>query len=168
MKWIGISGSWRATSEEVENDVREAVREIINRGDGIVTGGGLNVDYFAINEALKLDSEAKQIKAFITLTLPGYAAHYRKRAAEGVITEKQAEDLIAQMTLLKEKNPEALIENKENKVAEKRTYFNNNSDIADASDELLAFQVNHSEGTQDTIDKVKKDGKPVHVKHYNI
>ena len=43
MKWYGITG-WRKTSPEVEADVRKTVREIIERGDGIVTGGALNVD----------------------------------------------------------------------------------------------------------------------------
>jgi len=60
MKWVAISGSWRKTNEEVENDVRQAVREIIKRGDGIVTSGALNVDYFATDEALKVNPEAKQ------------------------------------------------------------------------------------------------------------
>jgi hypothetical protein len=35
MKWILFTGTWRLTSPEVENDVRQAVREIIARGDGV-------------------------------------------------------------------------------------------------------------------------------------
>ena len=39
IKWIGISGGWRKTNEQVEKDVRKVVREIIGSGNGIVSGG---------------------------------------------------------------------------------------------------------------------------------
>lgn len=168
MKWIGISGSWRATSEEVERDVRDVVREVILRGDGIVTGGALNVDYFATDEALKYDSVAKQIKVFIPTTLERYAAHYRKRAGEGVITLTQAEQLIAQLTELKRRNTAALVEQVTNEVVDTSTYYQRNSDVVDASDELAAFQVNDSKGTQDTIDKARAQGKKVFLRQYSI
>lgn len=168
MKWIAISGTWRKTSPEVEQDTRGAVRAIIERGDGIVTGGALNVDYQATDEALKLDPGATRIKVFIPVTLERYAAHYRKRAQEGVITPEQAEALIAQLTQLKEANPEALIENLENTVVDQTTYFERITEIVKASDELLAFQVNNSEGVQDTINKARAQGKLVHLKSYEV
>ena len=40
MKWIIFTGTWRLTNKEVEEDVRNAVRECISHGYGIVTGGG--------------------------------------------------------------------------------------------------------------------------------
>lgn len=40
MKWILFTGTWRLTNQEVESDVREAAREVLARGDAIVTGGG--------------------------------------------------------------------------------------------------------------------------------
>jgi len=102
MKWVAISGSWRKTNEEVENDVRQAVREIIKRGDGIVTGGALNVDYFATDEALKVNPEAKQNKRFVCLYFGSFFGSLSgKRADEGVITHQQAEELITQLTALK-------------------------------------------------------------------
>ncbi|NQU77529.1 hypothetical protein HQ544_02420, partial [Candidatus Falkowbacteria bacterium] len=97
MKWVGISGSWRKINDKVKEDVRGVVRKIISRGDGIVAGGALNVDFIATDEALKLDSTAKKIKIFLPVTLELYAVHYRKRAKEGVITLRQAEDLAAQL-----------------------------------------------------------------------
>lgn len=168
MKWIAISGSWRKTSQEVENDVRKATREILARGDGIVTGGALNVDFFATDEALKLNHAATQIKVCLPVTLKRYAAHYRKRANEGVITHNQAEELITLLTRLKKANPTALIENKKNNVIDKTTYFERNSKVIELSDELLAFQVNDSEGVQDTADKAKTEGKRVVLKKYQI
>lgn len=168
MKWIGITGSWRKTSGEVEADVRSMVQGIIERGDGIVTGGALNVDWFATDEALRLNPTATQIKVFLPVTLERYAAHYRKRADEGVITHEQAERLIEQLTKLKEANPTALIEHPTNTVVDKTTYFERNSQVVELSDEMLGFQVNDSEGVQDTIDKAREQGKPAEVKKYDI
>jgi len=168
MKWVAISGSWRKTNEEVENDVRQAVREIIKRGDGIVTGGALNVDYFATDEALKVNPEAKQIKVCLPVTLELFSAHYRKRADEGVITHQQAEELITQLTALKKANPSALIENEKNTIVDKDTYYERNTKVMDLSNELYAFQVNDSEGVQNTVDKARDNGKFVKLKKYTF
>lgn len=120
MKWYGITGSWRKTSEKVEMDVRQTVREVIEHGDGIVTGGALNVDWFATDEALHVDQTAKQIRVCLPVTLERYAAHYRSRADEGVITHDQAEMLIHQLTRLKAANPDALIEHPTNTVVDQK------------------------------------------------
>jgi hypothetical protein len=168
MKWYGITGSWRLTNKTIENDVRKKVSGIIKSGNGIVTGGALNVDYFALDEALKLNPKANQIKVFLPVTLPRYAEHYKKRAKEGVITQSQAEDLIPQLIALQKANPMALIENFQNTVVDTATYFERDIDVVNASDELYAFQVNNSSGTQDTIDKAKKKGIPVRIFAYRI
>ena len=168
MKWVAISGSWRKTNEEVENDVRQAVREIIKRGDGIVTSGALNVDYFATDEALKVNPEAKQIKVCLPVTLNLFSAHYRKRADEGVITHQQAEELITQLTALKKANPSALIENEKNTIVDKDTYYERNTKVMDLSNELYAFQVNDSEGVQNTVNKARENGKFVELKKYTF
>ena len=168
MKWVAISGSWRKTNEEVENDIRQAVREIIKRGDGIVTSGALNVDYFATDEALKVNPEAKQIKVCLPVTLNLFSAHYRKRADEGVITHQQAEELITQLTALKKTNPSALIENEKNTIVDKDTYYERNTKVMDLSNELYAFQVNDSEGVQNTVNKARENGKFVELKKYTF
>src|SRR3989344_2879458 len=132
--WFGISGSWRKTSQEVEQAVRKTVRDIIERGGGIVTGGALNVDWFATDEALKVDAKAEHIKIFLPVVLELYAAHYKKRAKEGVITEAQAEQLIGLLERVREANPEALIEHPENKTIDQTTYFQRNTEVVNASD----------------------------------
>ncbi len=38
MKWVLITGTWRLTNKEVENDVRQATRKIFESGNGLVTG----------------------------------------------------------------------------------------------------------------------------------
>lgn len=40
MKWILFTGTWKLTNQQVEDDVRAAAREVLIRGDAIVTGGG--------------------------------------------------------------------------------------------------------------------------------
>jgi len=166
-KWVGISGSWRQTNPQIEKDVRENVRQIVSKGNGIVTGGALNVDYQATDEVLKLNLP-KQLKIFLPTSLPIYAAHYRKRAKEGVITEKQAEDLISQLSTVKKLNPKSLIENPNNDLVNQKTYFERNSEVINASDELLAFQINNSQGVQDTINKAREKGAPVKLFSYQI
>lgn len=167
MKWVAISGSWKETSDQVEQDVRREVHKILLGGDGIVTGGALNVDYQATDEVLKL-KRYQQIKVFLPTTLSIYASHYRKRATEGVITKQQAEDLIIQLTTLKERNPTALIENTENTVVNTDTYFARNTEVVNAADELIAFQVNKSKGVQDTIEKANAKRIPIHLFSYTV
>ena len=173
MKWVGISGGWRKVNSEIEGKVRSVVSAIIKRGDGIVSGGALNVDYIALDEALKTDPKAERIKIFLPTTLKKYASHYRKHAKLGDITSKQAEDLISQLTGLKKTDPGALIENPDsnfNEENKKERYYERNSQVVDASDELVSFRIrtNASEGmgTADTIEKAKEKGIPVQEHDY--
>lgn len=168
IKWVGISGGWRKIDKRVEADVRKVVKDIINEGNGIVSGGALGVDYVATDEALKLNPSATQIKIYLPTTLEIYSAHYRKRATERVITSEQAEMLISQLERLVKANKEALIENMENKVVNTETYYQRNMEVVKTSDELIAFHVNGSAGTQDTINKAKERGISVKKFEYTI
>jgi len=175
MKWVGISGGWRKINSEIERKVRETVKGIILRGDGIVSGGALNVDYIALDEALKHNPEADRIKIFIPTTLDKYAEHYRKHAKLGNITSQQAKDLINQLSRLKEVNGNALIENPDTNFTEKNKkdrYYERNLEVVKASDELTAFHIkselSEGLGTQDTINKAKEKGIPVNVYEFDI
>lgn len=172
MKWIGISGGWRRVNLEVEQKVREMVRQIIARGDGIVSGGALGVDFIALNEALENSPKADKIKIFLPTTLEIYAAHYRKRAQEDVITSEQAEILIGQLTRLKNINPRALIENQKRTIVDKEAYYERNSEVVSASDELIAFHIktemSEGLGTQDTIEKAKQKGIQMQIFSFDL
>ena len=165
MKWIAIAGSWRKTNAEIEALVRRTVRDIMERGDGIVSGGALGVDAIALNEAITCNPTAKRIRIFLPVTLETYAAHYRRRAQEGVITGKQAEMLIRQLTTLKEVNLQALIENSANEMVNQATYYERIGAIVQAADALVAFPVRTDAsdglGTQYTIEKAEEKDIPV-------
>lgn len=167
MKWIAISGSWRQSNSRLEQDVRKTVRQILNRGDGIVSGGALGVDYFATDEALKIDPEAQRIKVFIPASLKIYSDHYFNRAKEGVITSRKAHQLIKQLKNLKAINPNALITAK-SKTINQDTYFERNSNIINQADKLITFWVNESEGVKDTIQKARRKGIAVKIYKYTI
>jgi len=175
MKWIGISGSWRKTNDEIEEKLRAIVREIFEAGNGIVSGGALGIDYVATNEALKCNPSADRIKIFLPTTLERYSKHYRKHAKLGTITSEQAENLITQLIKLKRVNPDSLFENQNINFTEKtkkKMYYERNSKAVKASDELVAFRVKTKEseslGTADTIEKAKKKGIPVKLFSYDL
>ena len=165
MKWIAIAGGWRKTNNAVEVDIRNVLREIISHGDGIVSGGALGVDYIATDEALKEGCDSNKLKIFIPSTLEAYKNHYLNRAEEGVITNEQAELLINQLE--KVKNRGALIEGR-HEILNKESYFDRITEIIKNSDELVAFHINKTEGTQDTINKAQAKGISVKVYNYSI
>jgi hypothetical protein len=175
MKWFGISGSWRKTNREIEEKIRLVVREIMARGDGIVSGGALGVDFIALDEALSVDPGAQKIRIYLPTTLEVYAGHYRRHALLGSIMSKQAESLVSQLESLKKINPDALIENPDEDFSEetkKRKYYERNSVVVDASDELVAFLVRTKEseggGTRDAVEKARKKGIPVQLFEYDL
>ena len=59
-------------------------------------------------------------------------------------------------------------ENEKNTIIDKDSYYQRDSTVVEVSDELVAFQVNDSAGTQDTIDKAKKKNIPVKIFSYSI
>lgn len=166
MKWIRISGSWRASCPELEKDVEREVNYILDSSNGIITGGALGVDYRATRVALRRFPNGNRIRVILPTSLDRYISHYQKRAVEGVITHLQADSLIAQLKAVQ--SLQALVENIRVKQVDSDSYYARNGVVVNASDELLAFQVNGSAGTQDTIDKALQKGIPVHVFRYIV
>lgn len=167
MKWVAISGSWRTTNQQVEDDVRAHVSTIIKKGDGIVTGGALGVDFIATDEVLKHDPLAQSIKIILPTPLTVYRSHYLQKAQEGIITMTQATKLVVQLESVQKSSPRSLIEMFYT-ACNPQTYYARNTAVLDAASELLAFQVNDSQGTQDTIDKALALGYPVQHLKYKI
>lgn len=168
MKWVSIGGSWRKQKQQLEADVRKATKNIINNGNGIISGGALGVDYITTDEALRLDPTAKRIKIFLPTTLEIYIQYYREKSKEGIITEKQAKDLINQLNKIKAINPPSIIENKRNKIVNEDTYAQRDSVIIGLADEAISFHVNQSEATKNNIEKIRLKGIPLKVFPYTI
>lgn len=161
MKWIGVSGSWRHVTQKLKRDVKREVSQVLARGDGIVTGGALGVDYLATEVVINIDPSLSHLKILLPTDLTGYLIHYNNRAREGVITASQAKKLAQQLTFVQKTRPGALIEGKQGKLVNKATYYARNRRIAAMSEELLAFQVNNSLGTGYTIKMARQLGKKV-------
>jgi hypothetical protein len=163
MTWVGVSGSWRYAPPGLPDAVHREVAAALAVGKSIVTGGALGVDYWATETALSIDPA--RLSVILPTSLAIYAAHYRRRAAQGVISVEQAEDLIRQLESVAQAG--GLVEHPERpQVVDVTTYYLRNQDVVDVADELLAFQVNASRGTQDTVDRARLKGIPVVVFDY--
>jgi predicted Rossmann fold nucleotide-binding protein DprA/Smf involved in DNA uptake len=95
MTWMAVSGSWRYAPPGLPDAVRREVAAALAAGKRIVTGGALGVDYWATETVLSIDPA--RLKVILPTSLATYAAHYRRRATEGVISAEQAEGLIGQL-----------------------------------------------------------------------
>ena len=95
MIWVGVSGSWRHAPPGLREAVSREVATALAAGKNVVTGGALGVDYWATETALGVGHG--RVKVILPTSLTTYAAHYRQRAAEGVISARQAEDLVTQL-----------------------------------------------------------------------
>jgi hypothetical protein len=166
--WFGIIGTWQITNDEVERDVRAAVQQIMAHGNCIVSGGVVGVDYFATEEALRHDPSAQRIKIFLPIPLAQFAGHFRQQAVEGAMVSEKVEQLIRQLEELQWINPGAIISHDHNKVADLRAYASRNTELVKFADALVAFQVNDSPGTADTVAKALAYNKPVYLKKYVI
>lgn len=169
MKWVLFTGSWRLTNREVENDVRSAVRECISHGDGIVTGGATGVDYFCMDECLK-NGYMNRLRVFIPVSIDAYISDYHKNWCHEPIIEQDIVLLEKVLKNLQIENPSGLLEMKHECMDVSQAYYDlRNTEEVMFSDEVYAFQVNNSTGTQDTIDKARASGLPITVyKKYEI
>lgn len=168
MRWIIFTGTWRLTNEEVECDVRRATREVFERGDGIVTGGALGVDLYCMDEMLKLDPSCKQLRVIIPAKLEVYIKHFYEALIDNRVTENDFSKLEEVLRAIQRNNPAALLEMRFTEITQKEYDLRHVEEVS-FSDEVYAFQVNNSTGTQDTIDKAKAAGLPITLhKTYTI
>lgn len=170
MRWIIFTGTWRLTNKEIENDVRLAARQVFERGDGICTGGATGVDYFAMDEFVKLNPECNRIRIFIPARLDHYIADYRKNWKHSPIDDNDINNLEHILKIIKNRNPSAVFEVRKNSgdITQEEYDIRHNEEVT-FSDEVFAFQVNNSTGTSDTINKANKVDLPITLhKNYTI
>ena len=168
MKWILFTGTWKLTNKEVEDDVRKATREVIARGDGVLTGGATGVDYFAMDEVLKLQPTATHLRVIIPARLESYIHDYHTNWCHEPVTKNDIDNLADILKKIKWINPTALLEMPYKTITQEHYNLRHDQEVM-YSDEVHAFQVNESTGTQDTINKSAKAGLPTtHHKKYKI
>jgi hypothetical protein len=150
-------------------DVRDAVRDCISHGYGIVTGGATGVDYFCIDECIK-NNYIHKLRVFIPSNLDHYIADYHKNWCQSPITGKDIFALEAVLREIQEKNPGALLEMKHGDCDITQNHYDlRHDEEVMFSDEVYAFQVNASTGTQDTINKAQASGLTISLhKKYAI
>ncbi|HEY4500021.1 MAG TPA: hypothetical protein VJH70_02795 [Candidatus Paceibacterota bacterium] len=168
MKWVLFTGTWRLFNEEVETDVRTSTREVLARGDGIITGGATGVDYFVMDEAMKIDPIAMRLRVIIPAYLESYIRDYYTNWCMKPVTKEIIDALAILLRKIKKVNTDALLEMPYDVITQDHYNMRNDEEITQ-SDSVHAFQVNKSTGTQDTLNKAKKAGIPIDVyKKYTI
>ncbi len=149
--------------------MRAATREVLELGGGIVTGGATGVDYFCMDEAMKLGAYNK-MRVIIPAKLDYFISDYYKNWMTDPITKKDIDKLSIVLKDFQNKNPSGLLEICHTGGDINQDDYDNRHDEEVAfSDEVYAFQVNNSTGTQDTIDKAKASGLKISLhKKYSI
>lgn len=79
-----------------------------------------------------------------------------------MVEQQEAATLLAALHNLKAVHPPSLHEGTAT-VLHPQDFFDTNTKIISEADELIAFQVNNSKGTQDAIDKAHENHIPVTV-----
>ena len=167
MELCCITGSWRRTNKQVARDVRRGVEIEISKGNGIISGGALGVDYTATQYVLRNGNPESQLRIFLPAPLEIYLTHYHKKAEEGIISHKQVAFLEEQLRTATEISPD-IISSLNYKRINKHSYYVRNQKEIDACSHVRAFKVNNSSGVQDTINKAKQQGKKVILRRYKI
>ncbi|KKQ35410.1 MAG: hypothetical protein US50_C0015G0002 [Candidatus Nomurabacteria bacterium GW2011_GWB1_37_5] len=168
MKWVLFTGTWKLANKKVESDVRQAVREVLERGDGVLTGGTTGVDYYAMDETIKLNPSATHLRIIIPASLESYIDDCDRNWCLAPITKSDVKSLSDLLYKIKEVNPTSILEMPHTIITQEHYNLRNEQEVMYAN-EVMAFQVNDSTGTQHTIDKATEAGIPVALhKKYSI
>lgn len=165
MKRVAILGTWKSIQIDIVDDVVQFTRQVIQRGDKIMTGGSPGVDYIVAEESLKWDTTAENLEIVLPAPLEIYRSHILKSAVRNVIPKEEADNLVRQLQTLRLKNKTSL---KAMKVKE----FNNdallvrNAAVAASVDEMIIFQINDSSDVEAAITHARKREIPVRILHY--
>lgn len=167
-KWILFTGTWRIITKEIERDVRNAVRDVIKSGNGVLTGGATGVDYIAMDEALKINPDASQLKVIIPAYLDRYIADYYKNWCQKPITRNDINSLASILGRLKKIKASNLIEMSNETIMQEHYDLRSEREVIN-SNEVYVFQANNSRGAQHTLDYATKIGIPITIhKKYSI
>lgn len=165
MKRIAILGTWKSIQGDIADDAGLLARQAIQKGHRIITGGSPGVDYVVAQESLRHQPDAERLEVVLPVPLDIYKSHLMKSAVLNVITTRESDDIIRQLSGLRQINKTSL-------KAMKQTIFSNdaliarNQAIADVADELIALQVNDSNDVEAALERARKRDIPVRIMHY--
>jgi|JI10StandDraft_1071094.scaffolds.fasta_scaffold47476_3 hypothetical protein len=165
MKRVAILGTWKSIQSDIAEDVAQFTRQVVQRGDKIMTGGGPGVEYIVIQEALKWDTLAENLEVILPVPLENYKSHVMKSAVRNVIAKTESDDLIRLLQGLRLKNRTTL------KAMKLKEFSNDglisrNQAVVDIADELIAFQINDSSDIEAGIERARKREIPARIMHY--
>lgn len=111
-----------------------------------------------------------KLRVFIPSDIEYYIQDYYKNWQHDPVTEKDISNLENILKQIKEKNPSGLLEMKHDggDITQGHYDLRHDEEVM-FSDEVYAFQVNNSTGTQDTINKAEASGLIISLhKKYTI
>lgn len=168
MKNIAISGSWRNSTPELENDVEKIVKSELGNGNCIITWWAPWVDYLATEIVLKHWNPRKNLKIFLPVKLELLLKHFEKRILEWILDKNIWEKVIFQLKSVKEKFPNSIFDETIYADCNEESYFARNTTIIENCDKLYAFCVNGSKWTMDAYLKALSLWKEAILKEYEI
>jgi hypothetical protein len=111
-----------------------------------------------------------KLRVIIPSNVEHYVSDYRTNWCQGPVTNDTIDLLEKVLTDFQNKNPSGLLEMMHPGGDILQSHYDDRHDIEVMfSDEVYAFQVNNSTGTQDTINKAEKAGLKISLhKKYSI
>jgi len=168
MEYILFTGTWRITNQEVEKDVRKAVRDVFASGKGVLTGGATGVDYFCMDEALKIDPTGKSLMVLIPAFLEDYINDYYTNWLKYPVKKEDVDSTADILRKFKKLNPSNFVE-APNKIITPKDFDIRSEEEVKVASGVYAFHVNDSIGTQYTLDYAVSKKVPILLhKKYNI
>jgi hypothetical protein len=121
-----------------------------------------------MDESMRIDPAVSRLKVIIPAYLESYCHDYYTNWCIEPVTTQSVRDLEILLKKIHAVKPEALIEMPYNTITQEHYNLRHDEEVK-VSDEVYAFQVNESTGTQDTIDKAMRSGLPIAIhKKYRI
>lgn len=165
MNRVAILGTWKTIPDDITEDVGQYVRQVVQRGDRIYTGGSPGAEHKAIIEALKWDDLAENIEIILPCPLSVYKSHLLKSALGHVINKGEADGLIKLLYSLQIRNRNCLKFMKASLV-DNQSLTARNLAISDYVDEMIAFQINDSADMEICSLRARKREIPLKLLQY--
>lgn len=146
MKWILFTGTWHLCTPEITKDVRAKAHEVLERGDGIVTGGATGVDYEAMMEALDFDPAGSRLQVCLPTNIENYSRDYHHNWIKDYVTPEVVDALIECLYKLEEACPEHVHALPYDAEISQDHYDERHGVEVRLADEVYAFHANGSHG----------------------